>query len=96
MARRTPEEIEALVVRALTSHGVGREAIGKEFGLSGQLISGIRNGTRHAKVRPDLPRWRSCEQCGHWKRMACSLDFPEPEEIGYWAAAWECSAFVKR
>lgn len=93
---RSVEETEAMVVRALTSHGLNREVIGQEFEVSGQLISGIRNGSRHPKVRTDLPRWRSCEGCIHWRRMACTLDFPEPEELGFWAAAWDCSAYVKR
>ena len=57
---RSPEETEAMVVRALTSHGIAREVIGKEFGLSGPAIGHIRAGTNHAKVRPDLPRWRGC------------------------------------
>ena len=85
-----------MVVRALTSHGIAQKVIGKEFGVSGAMIGHIRNGTYHAKVKPDLNRWRSCEGCIHWSRMACSLDFPEPKELGFWAAAWDCSAYVKR
>ena len=84
-----------MVVRALTSHGIAQKVVGQEFGVSGAMIGHIRNGTYHAKVRPDLTRWRSCEQCGFWVRR-CTLDFPEPEELGLWATASDCSAYVKR
>lgn len=92
----TRPDPEPLVVRALTSHGIPRDTIAREFGCSGAMVGHIRAGTRLAKVRPDLPRWRSCEHCGHWLRMACSLGFPEPEEVGFWQAAAECSAFIRR
>ena len=87
---------EAMVVRALTSWGISREVIAREFGVSGATIGHIRIGTRHAKVRPDLPRWRSCERCVHWEEMRCTLGFPEPHELGFWRAAMDCAAFVKQ
>ena len=86
---------EAMVVRALTSFGISREVIGREFGVSGATISHIRAGARHAKVRPDLPRWRSCERCVHWEER-CTLGFAEPLELGFWRAAIDCSAYVKQ
>ena len=86
---------EAMVVRALTSFGISREVIAKEFGVSGALIGYIRTGKRYAKTRPDLVRWRSCEHCIHWEEMRCTLGFPEPYDLGFWRAAVDCSAFVK-
>ncbi len=92
------ETIEPLVVRALTSHGEPRATVAREFGCSGQLVSKIRSGELHRKVRPDLPRWRSCEHCAHWSagHIRCTLDFPEPEELGLVVAATECAVFVRR
>jgi hypothetical protein len=86
---------EALVVRALTSHGVTRGTVAREFGCSGQLVSKIRSGELHRGVRPDLPRWRSCGHCRHWAQGGCTLDFPEPEELGLTVAATECAVFVR-
>ncbi len=90
--------IEPLVVRALTSHGVPRRVVAEEFGCSGQLVGKIRSGEIHRKVRPDLPRWRSCEDCRHWSvgNIRCTLDFPEPAELGLVVAGTECAVFVRR
>jgi hypothetical protein len=88
-------QVEAMVVRALTSWGIGREAIAAEFGVSGAMIGHIRRGTRHAKVRPDLPRWRSCEHCIHWEEMRCTLDFPEPYQLGFLRAGTDCAAYMR-
>jgi hypothetical protein len=86
---------EAMVTRALTSWGIQQREIGAEIGTSGAWVSNVRRGTRHAKVRPDLPRWRSCEACRHWS-SGCGLGFPEPLETDdLWRAATECSAFVE-
>jgi hypothetical protein len=90
-----PSTIERMVVRALTSHGIGREIIARELGISGAMVGHIRAGTRHAKVRPDLTRWRSCEHCIHWSAMRCTLGFPEPQELGFWRVAIECAAFMR-
>ena len=89
-----PTTAEAMVFRALTSWGERQLDVGTEFGVSGATISHIRRGCRYAKVRPDLPRWRSCEACGHWEQR-CTLGLPDPEEHGdLLRAATECSAFV--
>ena len=92
------ETIEPLVVRALTSWGIPERHIGAEFGVSGSCIGNIRRGANHKTVRPDLPRWRSCEDCRHWSAgyIRCTLDFPEPEELGLVVAATECAVFVRR
>ena len=55
---------EAMVVRALTSFGISREVIAKEFGVSGALIGQIRAGNRHKRVRPDLVRLRALHPLG--------------------------------
>lgn len=86
---------EAMVVRALTSFGISRKVIAREFGVSDALISYIRTGKRYAKTRPDLVRWRSCEACGHWEQR-CGLGPPDLEEHGdLLRAGTECSAFVE-
>jgi hypothetical protein len=90
-----PTTTEAMVVRALTSWGIGRETIAREFGVSGSSISYIRTGARLARVRPDLPRWRSCEHCIHWEKMRCTLGFPEAEMGDFWRAARDCSAYMR-
>lgn len=96
MGNRSPEEIEALVVRALTGWGVKQRDVGAELGVSGASISHIRRGERHAEVRPDLSRWRSCEACQFWL-PGCGMGFPDPIELrDLWQAATECSTFVKR
>lgn len=93
MGSRSPEETEALVVRALTSFGMSQRAVGAELGVSGPCIGHIRQGVNHKHVRPDLPRWRSCEACTHWQ-PGCDLGFPDPEDLGdLWQAATECAAF---
>lgn len=90
----TPTSTEAMVVRALSTHGIAGEEIAGEFGVSRALISYIRTGRRHAKVRPDLPRWRSCEACVFWERR-CTLGFPEPELLDdLMRAGTDCSAFM--
>jgi len=87
---------EQMVVRALTSWGIQQREIGAELGVSGAWVSNVRRGARHAKVRPDLPRWRSCEACVHWEeQQRCTLGFPEPYDLGFWRAGTECSAFVE-
>lgn len=94
--KHTAEETERMVARALTSWGVKREVIAKEFGISGQMVGYVRRGVRHVKVCPDLPRWRSCEACGHWQQESCTLGFPDPEEVGdLIQAGTECSAWVE-
>ena len=90
-----PTTAEAMVTRALTSHGISREVIAAEFGVSGPLIGAIRNGKRYAKACPDLPRWRSCEHCIHWDQMRCTMGFPEPELTDFWRAAGDCSAYMR-
>lgn len=90
-----PTTTEAMVVRALTSWGEPQREVGAEIGTSGAWVSNVRRGQRHAKVRPDLPRWRSCEACVHWEEQRCSLGFPEPYDLGFWRAGTECSAFVE-
>jgi hypothetical protein len=91
-----PTTAEAMVVRALTSFGELQRVVGAEFGVSGATISHIRRGERHAKVLPDLPRWRSCEACGHWSGR-CTLGFPEPEVLdNLLLAGTYCSAHVER
>ena len=90
-----PTTAEAMVTRALTSHGEKQRDVGAEFGVSGATISHVRRGQRHAKVRPDLQRWRNCEACAFWQ-PGCELGFPEALETGdLWRAATECSAFVE-
>ena len=90
-----PTTTEAMVVRALSSWGLSGEEIAGEFGVSRALISYIRTGRRCAKVRPDLPRWRSCEACRHWERR-CTLGFTEPELLGdLLRAGTDCSAFME-
>jgi hypothetical protein len=90
-----PATTEAMVVRALTSWGEPQREIGAEIGTSGAWVSNVRRGQRHAKVRPDLPRWRSCEACHHWV-VRCTLGFPEPELLDdLLRAGTECSAFVE-
>jgi hypothetical protein len=87
--------IEEQVERALTSWGIQQREIAGEIGTSGAWVSNVRRGVRHAKVRPDLPRWRSCEACTFWS-SGCGLGFPEPLEHGdLWRAGTECSAFVE-
>jgi hypothetical protein len=87
--------LEEQVTRALTSWGIQQREIAAEIGQSGAWVSNVRRGARHAKVRPDLPRWRSCEACSHWERR-CTLGLPDPEEHGdVWRAGTECSAFVE-
>jgi hypothetical protein len=88
-------KVEAMVVRALTSWGIGREAIAAEFAVSGALIGHIRAGKRRQAIRPDLPRWRSCKHCVHWEEMRCTLDFPEPYELGFWQAGTDCAAYMR-
>lgn len=83
-----PLTAQAMVVRALTSHGVSREVIAAEFGVSGRLISRIRVGERYRSVRPDLPRWRHCQACVHWAPARCTLGFPDQ-------VAGDCSAFTR-
>ena len=86
---------EQMVVRALTSWGIQQRDIGGELGVSGAWVSNVRRGANHAKVRPDLPRWRSCERCHHWERR-CTLGFPEPELLDdLLRAGTDCSAFVE-
>jgi hypothetical protein len=93
MGSRSPEETEALVVRALTSFGMSQRAVGAELGVSGPCIGHIRLGVNHKHVREDLPRWRSCVACTHWWG-GCQLGFPDPDELGdLWQAATECAAF---
>ena len=90
-----PTPAEAMVVRALTSHGEKQRDVGAELGTSGAWVSNVRRGLRHAKVRPDLPRWRSCETCHHWEGR-CTLGFPEPELLDdLLRAGTECSAFAE-
>ena len=87
--------IHAQVTRALTSWGIPQREIGAEIGTSGAWVSNVRRGARHAKVRPDLPRWRSCEACRHWDQR-CGLGFPDLQEHGDpWRAGTECSAFAE-
>jgi hypothetical protein len=87
--------IEQQVERALTSWGELQRDVGAELGTSGAWVSNVRRGVRHAQVRLDLPRWRSCEACGHWQER-CTLGLPDPDEHGdLWRAGTECSAFVK-
>jgi hypothetical protein len=92
-------DLMALVERSLTSHCVPRKVVADEFGCSGQLVSKIRSGLLHRSVRPDLPRWRSCEACRLRSpapsEQTCSLGFPEPEELGPVLAATECAVFVR-
>jgi hypothetical protein len=98
MASRTfqPQLLETMVTRALTSWGIPERHIGDEFGVSGSCIGNIRRGANHKGVRPDLPRWtRSCDQCRHFPQGHCTLDFPDPEDVGVIQAACECSAFVR-
>jgi hypothetical protein len=90
-----PATTEAMVVRALTSWGLSRNAVASEFGVSGSQISYIRTGARLASIRPDLPRWKSCLHCVHWDEAQCTLGFPEPYDLGFWRAGTECSAFVE-
>ena len=90
-----PATTEAMVVRALTSWGLSRNAVASEFGVSGSQISYIRTGARLASIRPDLPRWKSCLHCVHWDEMRCTLGFPEPYDLGFWRAGTECSALVE-
>lgn len=79
---------QAMVTRALTSHGVSREVIAAEFGVSGRLISCIRVGELHRTIRPDLPRWRHCYQCVHCEQARCTLGFPDQVAI-------DCPAFAR-
>jgi hypothetical protein len=90
-----PATTEAMVVRALTSWGLSRNAVASEFGVSGSQISYIRTGARHASIRPDLPRWRSCLHCVHWDEARCTLGFPEPAAGEFLWAATECSAYMR-
>jgi len=84
-----------MVVRALTSWGERQLDVGAEFGVSGATISHIRRGERHARVRPDLPRWRNCERCVHWEER-CTLGIPEPEVLGdLWRAATDCGEYLE-
>jgi hypothetical protein len=89
---------EAVVVRALTSFGVTRDVIAREFGVSESMIGYIRRGEYHKTVRPDLTRWRNCKQCGHWEGK-CTMGFPEAAQIATDAdllrVATECSAYIK-
>ena len=88
--------LEEQVTRALTSWGIQQREIAAELGTSGAWVSNVRRGARHAKVCPDLPRWRSCEACGHWAQSRCSMGFPDLQEhLDLWRAATECSAFVE-
>ena len=90
-----PPTTEQMVVRALTSWGISGAEIAKEFGVSGAMIYHIRRGRRYAKVRPDLPRWRSCERCHPWEGR-CTLGFPEPELLDDLVrAGTDCSAFTE-
>jgi len=86
---------DAMVVEALTSHGVSNVEMGRRLRLSHQAIRCIRLGESHRNVRPDLPRWndRTCEQCIHWRESgSCDLEFPDPAVEGPVFAAW-CSSF---
>jgi DNA-binding XRE family transcriptional regulator len=94
--KRTPEEIEMLVVHALTTTGKSASTAGKEIGVSRQVIEKIREGISHVKVRPDLRRWRSCLQCEHFPDGLCTFGFPDPEEDGVWVAATHCNTFSKK
>jgi hypothetical protein len=93
--KRTPEQIEALVTHALTTFGQSAADAGKAIGTSRQVIEKIRIGDTHAKVRADLPRWRSCAQCEHFPDGRCTFYFPDPEEDGVWVAATYCNTFAK-
>jgi hypothetical protein len=87
--------VEAMVVRALTSWGLSRNAVASEFGVSGSQISYIRTGVRLADIRPDLPRWRSCLHCIHWEETRCTLGFPEPAAGEFLWAATDCAAYMR-
>lgn len=92
---KDPAQTESMVVLVLTDFGRTSNVIAAELGVSASVVRNIRAGCRYASVRPDLPRWRSCERCGHWSDARCSLGLPDPEEVGVVQAGTECSAWVE-
>lgn len=91
-------EAEAIVRRSLTSWGITRDVIAREFGVSESMVGYIRRGEYHKQVLPELTRWRNCKSCRHWDGK-CTMGFPEAAQITTDAdllrVATECSAYLR-
>jgi hypothetical protein len=90
------EEIERIVVHALTTFDLTAAEAAAEIGFSRQSVEKIRAGITRSSVHPDLPRWRSCQHCEHFPRGECTFGFPDPEEDGVWRAATDCNMYEQK
>ena len=87
----TEEQVLYVLTSPLTNIQVA-----DELGVTTSTIQKIRTGDTWTHVFPDVPRpgrgvkrvGPSCRDCVHYLRDACSLGFPEFNEIGPRAARY--------
>ena len=84
------------VYKILTS-SIGHQEMSRRYGCSHQNIQQIRYGKNYKHVHPEVPRWNpkepmTCHQCVHWQYETCSMELPEPQQMGPQFAR-ECATF---
>lgn len=93
-----PEEVREIL---LAPRSQSNAELGRQVGVSRELVRQVRLGRLHAAVHPELPRWpdprrgnqgRSCHLCANWSAR-CSFGFPEPLQEGP-AFALECDLYA--
>jgi hypothetical protein len=90
--RFTDDEVYTILTSSLTHHELSRR-----YGCSHQNIQQIRYGKNYKHVHPEVPRWNAklpvtCHQCVHWQSETCSMELPEPQQMGPQFAR-ECATF---
>jgi hypothetical protein len=87
----TEEQVLYVLTSPLTNSRVA-----DELGINPSTVQKIRAGITWSHVFPDVPRpglgvkriGPSCRDCVHYLRDACSLQFPEFNEVGPRAARY--------
>jgi hypothetical protein len=75
----------------------GHHEIARRYGRSHQNIQQVRYGHSYTTIHPEIPRWNpkepiTCHQCVHWQSETCSMELPEPQQMGPQFAR-ECATF---
>jgi hypothetical protein len=84
----TPDEVRQILLAPWSQSNAG---LGRQLGISREMVRLVRLGRLHAQVHPELARrpdprrgkaGRTCNGCSNWTGGECGFGFPEPLEEG--------------